>query len=381
MRLCMLILLVFAGCARPDRSPSGTNPLGSALPMAHQLVMWDNAPDFAEGTSRQISPEGEGVVMHHPEPRSFPLRSTWTSPTVETSFDFTELLPSWNVLVPDRTGAMFHVRSRDARTGEWSPWLYTGYWGQTVGINRTIEFEHGKIEVDVLVLERPADAFEVRATLLSFDPSGDLSPTLRRVAAVYSSEVRDEAARRSLVGTPEPVEHAPRNLPVVFRAQGLAPANLKSEICSPTSTSMVMAFAGVDVPTVESALTVYDPEYDLFGNWNRAVQFAGSKGLDAWLERFSSMDDVRARVAAGQPVIASIRFGSGEFPSNVMDETAGHLIVIRGFNEQGDAIVNDPASRDRGEAIVYKADELARAWFGGAGGVAYIIRPPKIASR
>ena len=107
------------------------------------------------------------------------------------------------------------------------------------------------------------------------------------------------------------------------------------------------------------------------------MQFAGSMGLDAWLERFGSMDDVRARVVRGQPVVASIRFGSGEFPSNVMDATAGHLIVIRGFNEAGDAIVNDPASKERGEGIVYNADDLARAWFGGAGGVAYIIRSPE----
>jgi hypothetical protein len=380
MRLCLLLLCLFAGCARPTHTPSGTNPLGSTLPMAHKLVMWDSAQAFADGESRRLVPDGDAVRMHHPEPRGFPLRSTWTSPTVETSFDFTELLPSWNAIVPERTGVMFHVRARDARTGDWSPWLYTGFWGQTVGLNRTIDFEHGKVEVDVLVLDRPANAFEVRATMLSFDPAGQVSPTLRRVAAVYSREVKDETTRLALVGAPERIAADPRDLPLIFRAQGLAPANLKSEICSPTSTSMVMAYAGVDVPMVESALTVYDPEYDLFGNWNRAVQFAGSMGLDAWLERFASMDDVRARISAGQPVIASIRFGSGEFPSNVMDATAGHLIVIRGFNAEGDAIVNDPASRDRGEGIVYKADELARAWFGGAGGVAYIIRTPTIES-
>jgi hypothetical protein len=346
--------------------------------MAHTLVMWDDAQAFAGGTSRQVAPDGQGVRMHHPKPLAFPLRSTWTSPTVETSYGFTELLPSWNAVVPDRAGVMFHVRTRDVRTGAWSPWLYTGFWGRTVGVNRAIEFEHGKVEVDVLVLERPADAFEVRATLLSFDPAGQASPLLRRIAAVYSRPVKDEATRVQLVDSPNREPIVPADLGVSFRAQGVAPANLRSEICSPTSTSMVMAYQGVDVPTVESALTVYDPEYDLFGNWNRAVQFAGSMGLDAWLERFSSMDDVRARIAQGQPVIASIRFGAGEFPSNVMDETAGHLIVIRGFNDAGNAIVNDPASKDQGDGIVYNADELARAWFGGAGGVAYIIRKPTI---
>ena len=250
MRLCLLILSIITGCARPASEPSGTNPLGSTLPMAHKLVMWDNESDFAGGASRQLAPEGQGVRMHHPKPRSFPLRSTWTTPLVETSFAFTELLPSWNAIVPDRTGVMFHVRTRDARSRQWSPWLYTGFWGQSVGIERTIQFEHGKVEVDVIVLRRPADAFEVRATLLSFDPTGETSPVLRRVAAVYSREVRDEAMRIELVGAPGSAAGLARDLPVTFRAQGVAPANLRSQICSPTSVSMVMAYAGVDVPTV-----------------------------------------------------------------------------------------------------------------------------------
>jgi hypothetical protein len=39
-------------------------------------------------------------------------------------------------------------------------------------------------------------------------------------------------------------------------------------------------------------------------------------------------------------------------------------------------ICNDPASKDKGNGVVYKADELARAWFTNAGGVAYVIRGP-----
>ena len=74
------------------------------------------------------------------------------------------------------------------------------------------------------------------------------------------------------------------------------------------------------------------------------------------------------------PVIASIAFRRGEFSSNVIERTGGHLIVVRGLTPDGDAIVNDPASRDRGDGVVYIAEELARAWFG-HGGVAYIIHP------
>jgi hypothetical protein len=121
-------------------------------------------------------------------------------------------------------------------------------------------------------------------------------------------------------------------------------------------------------------MAIYDEETRIFGNWNRAVQRAGELGLDAWITRFRTWDQVKAQIAAGQPVIASIKFEKGVMPSNpIYQDTDGHLIVIRGFTPEGNVIVNDPASRAKGNAVVYKSQELGKAWFN-AGGVAYIIR-------
>jgi len=136
--------------------------------------------------------------------------------------------------------------------------------------------------------------------------------------------------------------------------------------------SMVMSFWGVDRTTVENALAIYDADHRMFGNWNRAVARAGDFGLDAWLDRFRNWDKVKAEIAQGRPVIASIAFKKGEFPSSVLSATGGHLIVIRGFTPAGDIIVNDPANPTRGSDAIYKADELARAWFA-HGGVGYVI--------
>lgn len=365
------ILLAIGGCDSKE-SAGGTNPLGTRSPMAHKLV---EITDFTNAEFKNTKVEPAGVVV---EPgKSFPSVGTWTSRPIETEFAFTELLPSWNITMPAmRAGVRFDVRVRDAKAKSWSPWLYIGYWGERSSRPRVIEFDGGKVEVDVLVLKKPADAFEIRATLTSFDPTGQSSPVLRKLTAVYSRPVRNEAERVALVGSTSVPDNWARDLGLKFRPQGVEAPSIKGEICSPTSTSMVMAHFGVDRPTQENALAIYDVEYDLFGNWNRAVARAGELGLEAWLERFSSMDEVKARIAAGQPVIASIRFPSGTFPSNVMDSTDGHLIVIRGFTPEGDVIVNDPASKDRGDGVVYKADELARAWFQNAGGVAYLIRSP-----
>jgi hypothetical protein len=73
--------------------------------------------------------------------------------------------------------------------------------------------------------------------------------------------------------------------------------------------------------------------------------------------------EVKARIRRGQPVIAAVRLEAGE-----------HLIVIRGFTEDGRVIINDPLDRGRG-GTTRKADELGRAWFG-CGGFACVIRRP-----
>jgi hypothetical protein len=186
-----------------------------------------------------------------------------------------------------------------------------------------------------------------------------------------------DARRREDLVTPVAFEHLPsaRDIPVPFRAQGSAAKPLRPEICSPTSVSMVLQYLGFDRPTEENALGIYDAEYDLFGNWSRAVAWAGQNGFDGWLTRFRNWDQVRATLASGQPIIASIRFKKGQCPSFVMSETAGHLIVIRGFTSGGDFIVNDPASKDKGNGAVYKAADLSKAWLD-HGGVGYILRKP-----
>lgn len=313
-----------------------------------------------------------GVIVRDPAD-DFPFTGVWLSDTIKTDRPFTELLPSWNVLVahPDQAGIRFEVRVRDKETEAWSPWLFMGYWGRTLRDKQVTSFDGGKVDIDTLELTRPADAFEFRATMHEFkttDPSAELSPVLKRID-VITSRNRDERSEPASKPSWTPID-----LPVPFRAQGWEAKSIRHSVCSPTSVSMVLEWAGTKRATAENCMAIWDDEYALFGNWNRAVQLAGSLGHEAYLNRFATMDEARATLSSGQPIIASIRFKAGEFPSNIQKSTAGHLIVLRGVTESGDIICNDPASRDRGEHVIYKADELGRAWIGSTGGVGYIIR-------
>ena len=215
----------------------------------------------------------------------------------------------------------------------------------------------------------------MRAKFAAYSVDPKQMPALRRLHVIYSGMPSD-AEKPKWTQPVLVVTGWDRSLPVPFRPQGDAPPNLSYQLCSPTSTSMVLNYWGVDRPTVENALAIYDADHDLFGNWGRAVQYAGSLGLDAWLERFRNWDQVKAKIAAGQPLIASIRYGYGEFPSSLLSHSKGHLIVIRGFTKAGDPICNDPASRAKGNGVVYKANELGHAWFD-HGGVGYVIHGSK----
>ena len=361
-----------AGGSRRDllREHSLGNPPG----MSDRLDFIDTVDAWERGTR-------EHVVVRAAHPPSlvldesagtFPRTGRWTSSETRTAFAFTELLPSWNVSAPAETGLRLEVRVRSARGQRWTPWLYLGSWGRTLpSAQRVTSCREGAVNVDYLALESPADAYQVRVEFVSFSLDKAAAPSLRRVSVCYSGVTGERRV-------PVPVEGWARDLNVPFRTQKDAPKSLSGEICSPTSVTMVLAHFGVDRPVVENALAIWDDENDMFGNWGRAVARASELGTDGWLTRFRRWDQVKSQVAAGQPLIASIRFKSGAFPSAVLPSTSGHLIVIRGFMPTGDVIVNDPASRERGNGAVYKADELARAWFN-HGGVAYVIRRPAAA--
>lgn len=377
----LAVLLMGPGCETqpaqvespdPAQTDWRINPRG----FVDRMLIVDEAGDWSDGESRRVAVTDEGVlILDDPPGPRYPRRGIWTSPEYATEFPITEVLPSWNVDTPGDSGVKFYIRSRDMGTREWSPWLYIGSWGRTLPRGKqTITFGGGEVDIDYLKLTKPADRYQMRAVLESFDVDGESTPSVRRLTMVYSGVVKDEQERARLTRPIKIEGEWARTLDVPFFTQGDAPPALKPRICSPTSVTMVMQYQGDQGAMVENALAIYDPEYEIFGNWGRAVAYAGQRGFDAYLDRIRTWEQVKAYIAQGQPVIASIRFESGTFPSNVMDQTNGHLVVIRGLTPEGDAVMNDSASKKRGEGIVYRSDELARAWLR-HGGVAYIIRP------
>ncbi len=383
--LLVLCCLLIVGCAsKPTVTEKTVSPdvdwRNNPMHIVDRMIVLDDAADWSTGEFKRIKVNDDGqLTLDDPPSRErYPRSGTWTSPEYVTDFPFTQVLPSWNMNVQAESGVKFFIRSRDMKSGDWSPWLYIGSWGKTSPNDKQdIQFKHGKIDIDFLVLKRPADAYQMRAVFQSYDVDGASNPSMRKFVMIYSGAIEDESKRAELARPIKIEGNWARTLDVPFFTQADAPPALKPQICSPTSVTMVMQSLGDDGTMVDNALAIYDPEYSIFGNWGRAVAYAGQLGFDAYLDRIRTWDQVKAYIAQGQPLIASIRFESGTFPSNVMDSTKGHLVVIRGLTKDGDAVMNDSASKTRGEGIIYRSEELARAWIR-HGGVAYIIRPMKV---
>ena len=370
-----IVAASFLATGSGGRVKPGDNNLGNPPGMSDRLDLIDTAVAFDRGERdrvalrpAQTARQSASLVLEGGGD-SFPRTGKWTSAETPTAFAFTELLPSWNVSAPPETGLRLEVRVRAARGQQWSPWLYLGSWGKTsAAAEKVHSCRQGAVNVDYLALKTPADAYQVRVMFESFGMDAAVAPSLRRVGICYSGVTGEARAQRAADGWA-------RNLDVPFHTQKDAPKALSGEICSPTSVTMVLGYWGVERPVVENALAIWDGENEMFGNWGRAVARSSELGMDGWLTRFRTWDEVKAQVAAGQPIVASIRFKKGTFPSAVLPSTGGHLIVVRGFTAAGDVIVNDPASRERGNGAVYRAEELARAWFD-HGGVGYVIRRP-----
>src|SRR3954449_10755989 len=186
--VAVLVGIVWFPGGGGERRPAKGNVLRNPPGMTDRLVMIDSAPAWRGGAF-------EGTILHEGTPgdvrltgnsgAAYPRTGAWTSPETATDFPFTELIPSWNVTTAAGTGVRVDVRVRQRPLlgqPRWSPWLYTGSWGQVPPRERrTVSFEHGVVNVDNLVLDRPAEAFQVRVRLVSFDADLHVSPLLRRL--------------------------------------------------------------------------------------------------------------------------------------------------------------------------------------------------------
>jgi hypothetical protein len=158
--------------------------------------------------------------------------------------------------------------------------------------------------------------------------------------------------------------------------------------CSPTSTAMVLAWYGIsptprgitaghaDAVVDHTARMVYDHGYRGTGNWAFNTAYAATVvGGDSYVTRMRDLREAEDHIAAGVPLIVSIAFGRNQLAGAPISASNGHLLVVVGFEADGDVVVNDPAGATNAEVRrVYDRAQFERLWIAASGGTAYVIR-------
>jgi hypothetical protein len=351
---------------------------------------------------------GSGVgTLSYTDPFGYGTQSysyaRWTSPWFNTGFGFTELVSSWNANTPP--GTWIQVEMQASTDGVYmTKWYVMGRWAFGDGdFHRTSVGGQGDgdgyVAIDTFFAkDHPMTAYRLRVTLYKA-PGKGAAPTLYKVGAFASDMPNANPYVPSPLGGAEGIE-----LPVPAFAQEIHAGEYPQldgggeAWCSPTSTSMILAYWGLgpspsdyayvynDYPAVVdpwvdyAARYVFDYHYQGAGNWPFNTAYGAHFGLDTEVTQLRSLYEAEQFIKAGIPLAASVAFQPNQLSGFLFRSTAGHLLTIAGFTASGDVISNDPAATsDASVRHVYDRHEFEKAWLSSTGGVVYIMRPTSVA--
>jgi hypothetical protein len=278
---------------------------------------------------------------------------------IYAGFLWTEVVPSWNVHGSER--AEMTLEAKVVRRDGETKWYSFGTWSlspsESRGSVKDQKDEDGNVLTDTLRVVEPGGRVMLRLTTKT--PEGE-SPVMKRLVLSFVNtnavEVEPELDTRFWDKVLEPPQ----------RAQGNYPNG--KVLCSPTCVAMSLGYwAGLlqdqsidtDVPELEKL--TWDPVYNGAGNWSYNVAAAGAKpGMVAYTHRLSHLNDLERWINAGVPVVCSVSwyYLHGQ---ELKDDENGHLVVLVGFDKDGNPVFNDPGDRKQVRKT-YKREDFKRAW-------------------
>ncbi len=302
------------------------------------------------------------------------------SPVMTAPFSFSEAVASWNADTPQ--GTWIETLARAQLGDRWTKWYNLGVWAaDTSTVERHSVNLQGDadayVAVDTLVVTNdaePVSAYQLKLRLFSADEFA--VPSIRNISFAFSETL--DATGPYPPGNPDLWD---RVLPVPQCSQMIYPDG-GTVWCSPTSTSMVLGYWLQDSSSCETRVRaavagVYDWLYDGHGNWPFNTAYAATYDLEGYVVRFTSLSQAESWIAAGVPVIFSLAWGPGELTGAPLTSSSGHLMVLVGFDADGDPVVNDPAAPgDDSVRRTYLREEFEPLWLEHTNGTVYLIYPP-----
>lgn len=376
-------------------------PAASAEPGARaasriQHVSWSTGGQWRRGTLSGLRVRSGSLVLAQPRRATLAGRAydagAWTSPWVAPGFGVTELIPSWEAGARGDSVVRVEVRGL-AADGTASSWDTAALWSQASPRvpRRSLGSQSddlARMNVDTWQAAGGLAQWQLRVTLLR-KAGSRLRVRLDRVGAVASALVPRGDAPTS---APGPAAGTVLDVPSYSQMTHVGHwpqwGGGGEAWCSPTSLAMVLAYYGaqpglppgvpaghVDPWVDHTARMVYDHSYDGTGNWPFNTAYAATRVAgDAYVTRLRSLREAEDHIAAGVPLIASLSFARGALTGSPISASNGHLLVIVGFEADGDVVVNDPAADSNGEVRrVYDRDQFEDLWISASGGLVYVV--------
>ena len=422
VRAVLTILLACATSTAVTSVPAAAGAKKPTAPVARHIAyqQWDGS-ELTAGTHSGTTVTDGGLTIASPTgavPYTDPVGgststydvATWKSPVVTPGFNYTELVASWNADTPAGTWVQVSV-SGLGDDGVPSKEYILGRWAEdTSTIHRTSVPAQGDelatVAIDTLVARVDRSLKTWQLTVSLYRKTGSTAtPSVRLVGAMASRlpEAPSKWTASPLGGAQGITLGVPRYSQETHIGDYPQYNGGGEAWCSPTSTSMVMAYwqstqyasygpSAAELATIEpaghpdpqvdyAAARTYDYNYDGTGNWPFNTAYSGSYGLESFVTRLRSLTEAEQFIKAGIPLVASVSFKKSEL-TGAGYGTNGHLLVIVGFTPDGDVVVNDPASHlipsNDEVRVVYDRAEFESVWVPHSGGIVYVIHPPTV---
>lgn len=348
--------------------------------------------DHATGTAQYTDP-ASGVTRTYET-------ATWTSPATASPFRVQEIIPSWTASTPGGSFIRIEIQCVTA-AGTTSKWYNLGNWAaDDTHLTRTSVAAQGDVDgfvaVDTLVAAAGHEftGYQARITLLRPQGSTD-APSVRSFQTMASALPAPGRLTPSVPGIAQGVIlNVPQFSQEVHIGEYPQWDGGGEAWCSPTSTSMVLAYWGLgptpadlswvdpsyqDPQVDHAARNTFDSTYNGCGNWPFNTAYAGRFGANAFITRLRNLNEAEKFIAAGIPLVGSASFKKGEIPG-MNYGTGGHLMVIVGFTNDGKLVLNDPfAPTNSGVRKIVGRAEWEAAWLNSSRGVVYVIHPSGVA--
>jgi hypothetical protein len=384
----------------------------AAQPVPVSYHAWATASDFNAGTYAGTAPAAAGGItlastgtsnVTYTDPRYGDIAAvagTWTSPAFNPGLSFSELVSSWNADTPAGTWLQVEMRGVLSKATT-TKWYVLGRWayGEDTILRTSVGGQgdaDGFVSIDTFFAkDHLLTSYQLRVTLYR-TASTTAKPRLRSVGAVASDTPNQKPSIPTPLGGAEGITLAvPQYSQEIHAGQYPEYDGGGEAWCSPTSTSMVLAYWGALPPPSEwswvdpsyadpwvdnTARQVFDVHYDGAGNWPFNTAYAGGRGLSAFVTQLRGLNEAEQFIKAGIPLVASVAANPNKLTGFLLDKgTNGHLLVIVGFTASGNVVVNDPAATSNASVQrVYDRAEFERAWLPASGGIVYVMRPASV---